>query len=207
MKKVFLVDTENVNFKALDNANVLDKNDTIILFVTDRTGKSQFSDKKIQALKTKANIMKINVVTGTKNSLDFQLVSYLGLLIGLQISQKNNYYIVSKDKGFKSSVNLLYNCTNHKVHLIDEIKKESNNQNSKKVIKIAQKTPPEDLVLKLKEAGYKRVTAFKFAEIIVNENDYKSVLKEFSAQFTNSKDILNKCKHIINEYFSEKQVA
>lgn len=39
------------------------------------------------------------VKTGTKNALDFQLSSYLGMLIG-QEQGNANYYIVSNDKGY-----------------------------------------------------------------------------------------------------------
>ena len=37
MQKIFLVDTENVNIRALKGANYLDENDLIILFTTDKT--------------------------------------------------------------------------------------------------------------------------------------------------------------------------
>ena len=37
MAKIFLVDTENVNIRALKGANYLDENDLIILFTTNKT--------------------------------------------------------------------------------------------------------------------------------------------------------------------------
>lgn len=49
-------------------------------------------------------------MTGVKNSLDFQLVSFLGLLIGehKHLDIPNEYYIISRDQGFLSSINLIY---------------------------------------------------------------------------------------------------
>lgn len=82
MKRIYLVDTENVNINALAACNNLNKDDLIILFVTEMTNLCQFSDIKLRNINSKANILKIYVQTGTKNSLDFQLVSYLGFIIG-----------------------------------------------------------------------------------------------------------------------------
>ena len=68
MKRIFLVDTENVNITALSSANKLDKEDLIILFVTENTNVFQFGRDKLKCINTKANILKINVTTGVKNS-------------------------------------------------------------------------------------------------------------------------------------------
>lgn len=121
MKKIFLVDTENVSLEALAHANRLSEEDMIILFVTRMTNICQFKDENIKKLNTKANILKIHVITGTKNSLDFQLVSYLGFIIGEHKNEDNMYYIISRDKGFLSAINLLENCTNYKIQLMPRI--------------------------------------------------------------------------------------
>ena len=65
--------------------------------------------------------MKVFVDTGTKNSLDFQLVSYLGFVIGEHKEADNHYYIVSKDRGYLSSINLLINCSSQSLELVDSI--------------------------------------------------------------------------------------
>ena len=44
MKRIFLVDTENVNITALSSANKLNKEDLIILFVTENTKLFQFGN-------------------------------------------------------------------------------------------------------------------------------------------------------------------
>ena len=116
MKKIFLVDTENVNIRALHGARLLSSSDKIILFTTKRTSSTNFKDSIIQSLGTSAKIEKIDVTTGIKNSLDFQLVGYLGYLIGSK-DENSNYYIVSKDKGYLSSINLLKNLSKNKCHI------------------------------------------------------------------------------------------
>ena len=72
MKKIFLIDTENVNMRALYGARLLNSNDLIILFTTNRTSTTNFKDSIINSLNSSAKIEKINVTTGIKNSLDFQ---------------------------------------------------------------------------------------------------------------------------------------
>ena len=120
MKKIFLVDTENVNMRSLHGAQLLNSNDLIILFTTSRTSSTSFKDNMINALNLNAKIKKINVTTGVKNSLDFQLVGYLGYLIGSN-TEETNYYIVSNDKGYTSSISLFSNLYQNQNFIIDLI--------------------------------------------------------------------------------------
>ena len=99
------------------------------------------------------NVKRIHVLTGGKNSLDFQLVSYLGLLIGSSTDSESNYYIVSKDKGFYSSINLLSNCSNVKIDLIPEIPCNTIIENNV-------------YIQKIKAKGYRQKTAIKIINIL-----------------------------------------
>ena len=56
MKRIFLVDTENVNITALSSANKLSEEDLIILFVTENTNSFQFSREQLKCISTDANI-------------------------------------------------------------------------------------------------------------------------------------------------------
>lgn len=113
MGKYILVDTENVNLNCLKGIEKLTCYDRVFLFLSE-VSKRHYTNEKIDNFITAAEIQKINVASGTKNSLDFQLVSVLGLLIGehKHLKLSNEYYIVSKDKGFVSSINLLNGYTN-----------------------------------------------------------------------------------------------
>lgn len=120
MKRYFLVDMENVQFHGLVGIKTLTKDDTVILFFTDNC-KGDWTNVDKYKNESECTILTMNVDCGAKNALDFQLVSYLGLLIGENKKDKIEYYIVSKDKGYKSSINLLSNCSNCTVGLVKDI--------------------------------------------------------------------------------------
>ena len=113
MGKYILIDTENVNVASLAGVEKLKEEDRIFLFLSNNS-RNDYNDKNLQKIKTNASVQQIQVMSGIKNSLDFQLVSFLGLMIGehrhLELSR--DYYIVSNDQGFLSSINLLNGYTN-----------------------------------------------------------------------------------------------
>ena len=193
MKRIFLVDTENVNITALSSANKLNEEDIIILFVTERTNLFQFGRDKLKCLNTKSNILKIDVTTGVKNSLDFQLVSYLGLIIGQHRYEANNYYIVSKDRGFLSSINLLENCTDHKIQLIKSISE-----------LFEEDDEVDNMIDKFIEKGFRAKTAIKMTLILAGSKSLldaqDKILIEFGGNFT----ILYRCIDILEDYYNEK---
>lgn len=197
MKKIFLVDTENVNFSAIASADRLDEDDLVILFVTNRTVKNQFSDRMLNLLNTKANILKINVLTGRKNSLDFQLVSYLGLLIGEHKSEGNKYYIVSRDKGFLSSINLLSNCTNHQLYLIHSITCAINDK---------ARDITDVLIKRFCKQGFKEKTAIKMALVLTSQTNYQRAMNKFLNVFNNPY-VVSECEDIIKDYFNKEDIA
>lgn len=179
MKRIFLVDTENVNITALSSANKLNEEDIIILFVTERTNLFQFGRDKLKCLNTKSNILKIDVTTGVKNSLDFQLVSYLGLIIGQHRYEANNYYIVSKDRGFLSSINLLENCTDHKIQLINSISE-----------LFEEEDEVDNMIDKFIEKGFRAKTAIKMTLILAGSKSLLDAQDRFLIEFGGNFTIL-----------------
>ncbi|MCI5629998.1 MAG: PIN domain-containing protein [Clostridiales bacterium] len=192
MKRIFLVDTENVNITALSSANKLDKEDLIILFVTENTNLFQFGRDKLKCINTKANILKINVTTGVKNSLDFQLVSYLGLIIGEHRYEANKYYIVSKDKGFLSSINLLENCTDYKIELISSISE------------LFKDNDEDNMIDKFIAKGFRPKTAVKMTLILAGSKTFIDAQDRFLIEFGGNFTVLYKCIDILEEYYNEK---
>lgn len=93
----YLIDYENVNQSSLIGLESKSKKDDIIIFYNANRDKATL-EMLSNLLRTKANIKLINVETGLKNSLDMQLASYLGALIG--IHDDDQFYIVSRDKCF-----------------------------------------------------------------------------------------------------------
>ena len=192
MKKIFLVDTENVNIRALHGARLLSSSDKIILFTTKRTSSTNFKDSIIQSLGTSAKIEKIDVTTGIKNSLDFQLVSYLGLIIGEHRYEANNYYIVSKDKGFLSSINLLENCTDYKIELISSISE------------LFKDDEVDNIIDKFIEKGFRLKTAIKMTLILSGAKSFIDAQDRFLMEFGGNFTVLYKCIDILKEYYNEK---
>lgn len=201
MKKIFLVDTENVNIRALHGARLLSSSDKIILFTTKRTSSTNFKDSIIQSLGTSAKIEKIDVTTGIKNSLDFQLVGYLGYLIGSK-DENSNYYIVSKDKGYLSSINLLKNLSKNKCHieLISDILTISHNLYN--VYSDPILNLEEEIIVELKSYGYTNKTVTKALIAIGSSYDLESLKLNFFLRFGWNKKILNICEPIVNQYYS-----
>lgn len=100
---IFLIDYENVRTSAFNGLENLTENDRVIVFYTSNSDNLTFS--LMQRLsESRACIEYKKVSCGGKNSLDFQLCSYLGYLIGTCSDTK--FHIVSKDKGFFSMISL-----------------------------------------------------------------------------------------------------
>ena len=97
----YLVDFENVKSDGLNGIGNLKENDRVFIFYSVNADKITFSlHKKINESQAKINYFKVEV--GSKNALDFQLVSYLGYLICED--KKDEYVIVSNDHGFASVI-------------------------------------------------------------------------------------------------------
>ena len=93
-----LIDLENEKGRMLEGISLLNlsKNDEIIVFYSRLAPYITMElHKEFESIKARKDI-KIESVD--KNSLDFQLSTYLGYLI--HKNPKNNFYIVSKDCDF-----------------------------------------------------------------------------------------------------------
>ncbi|MBD5468474.1 MAG: hypothetical protein HDR21_10030 [Lachnospiraceae bacterium] len=97
----YLVDLENTGLAGLLGLEELSAKDKVIVFYGTRTGSIAF-DKHVELTKAKADVTYTKTERVAKNYLDFQLVTYLGYLIGS--GQERVYYIISKDKGYDSCI-------------------------------------------------------------------------------------------------------
>lgn len=96
---IFLVDYENVSASGLDGLEKLTEEDVVYIFYTENADRLTF-DAHRRLLESRATVRYYKVESGTKNALDFQLVSFLGYLI--RENGGSAYYIISKDNGFDS---------------------------------------------------------------------------------------------------------
>ena len=100
---IFLIDYENVRSSAFNGLEELTEDDRIIVFYTNNSDNLTFSLMQ-RLCSAKAKIDYLKVASGGKNSLDFQLCSYLGYLIGTHSNTR--FCIISKDKGFFTMLSL-----------------------------------------------------------------------------------------------------
>lgn len=94
---VFLIDYENLHTSAFSGLEDLTEEDRVFIFYTNNSDNLTFSLME-RLVKAKAKIEYQKVNSGGKNSLDFQLCSYLGYLIGT--NRDTRFCIVSRDKGY-----------------------------------------------------------------------------------------------------------
>ena len=192
MSEIFLIDTESVNFNAIQNCSMLNEDDMIILFLTQRS-KLHFNKNKLDSLNTKAKLIKIYAETGTKNSLDFQLVSFLGFMLGEHKNEDNKYYIVSNDKGFLSSINLLSNCSKQYLELISSISYENTNFDFLL----------DALIYKFEQQKFLHRTAVKMALLATSVDCYEDALNTFNTAFNYNYGVIERCKPVLNLYFNK----
>ena len=98
----FLIDYENVSASGLEGLETCGPEDIIYIFYTENADRLTFGAHQ-RLIESAAQIRYYKVDSGTKNALDFQLVTYLGYLI--HGTPENHYYIISKGNGFDSVLN------------------------------------------------------------------------------------------------------
>lgn len=100
MKHHYLIDYENVHEDGLTGLNTIEDDAVIHIFYSDRARKLDLdSFREGQILQIEA----LKVPVG-KQSLDMQLVSYMGYLMGRERGEGNCYIIISKDNGYLNSI-------------------------------------------------------------------------------------------------------
>lgn len=102
MKMIFLVDGDNNIGTGLKGISLLSEQDTVLIFY-----QKGLALNKIQKLceGTKATVQYIESVRGGKNSIDFQIITELGVLVGRR--EADYAYVISQDKGYAASIDAL----------------------------------------------------------------------------------------------------
>lgn len=107
LRSCYLVDYENVHQDGLTGIKDLHRHSVVCVFYSNNAQTISVDFARILN-NSNARILFFKIVTGQKNSLDFQLVSFLGFLIAAHqaLDVQIPYYIISKDTGFSSTVAL-----------------------------------------------------------------------------------------------------
>lgn len=104
MQRTFLIDLENINHRFIPGMESLNSNDKVILFYSEQ---EQLTMDILSALaNTKAAVERRLCKQHTKNAMDFQICSYLGILVDRN-HENCEYYIVSLDKGYTAAVEMV----------------------------------------------------------------------------------------------------
>ena len=101
IKRLFLVDYENVSDAGVVGVDTLTESDTVIIFYGSKV-KSVAYESLIAITSSTASIEHLKAEKTAKNYLDFQLTTYLGYKLGKE--SFNEIYVISKDSGFDAVV-------------------------------------------------------------------------------------------------------
>lgn len=99
--KYYIVDFENVNTHGLNGIENISEDDTVCIFYSDFANSISI-DHHFAISQSKADISFQKVDVSGRNSLDFQLVSYLGYVLCENKEKDIEFFIVTKDRAFKS---------------------------------------------------------------------------------------------------------
>lgn len=99
MKMIFLVDGDNNVNEGLTGIDMLSEEDSVLIF--HQKGNAPTKNKK-EIERSKANIQLIESAKAGKNSIDFQIIAELGVLIGK--NEVEFAYIISHDKGYAAPI-------------------------------------------------------------------------------------------------------
>lgn len=105
--KCFLVDYENVNSAGLEGINKIGKDDLVMIFYSDNANTVTFATMDL-IRKSPADIRRYKLKQNSANAADFQICTYLGYLMGM--SEATDIFIISRDKGYMSSLEFCRSC-------------------------------------------------------------------------------------------------
>ena len=103
MKMIFLVDGDNNIGTGLQGIQLLTAEDSVLIFYG--KGQSLASIQKLCA-NTQAKVQYLESVKGGKNSIDFQIITELGVLVGR--GEADFAYVISQDKGYEAAIGALW---------------------------------------------------------------------------------------------------
>lgn len=104
MKMIFLVDGDNNIGTGLKGIDMLSEQDSVLVFYQ-KTGLALSKIQKLCA-GTRASVQYVESIRGGKNSIDFQIITELGVLVGR--GEADFAYVISQDKGYEAAMSALH---------------------------------------------------------------------------------------------------
>ena len=116
MKRIFMIDSENVGTNFIEGAKSLTKDDKIIYFKGNTIPRDENEILRyLSESKAELEIIERHEEL-TKNALDFQLCTYAGFLID-KMATGSELYIVTNDKGYEASITFLKRLSENKISI------------------------------------------------------------------------------------------
>ena len=209
MKKIFLVDIENVGKKFSKGAEQLSSNDIVYIFKHELYGLAA-DNKHIEDIKKTGATVVVKESKGThaKNSVDFHISTQLGFEISKNKESEESicYYIVTSDKGLKATAEyaktLLVNSeSKQEIKIIDFIGKCFNSSNKKQYDGILVKNKIETLL----KNNYNSSTincAYAGIKLTKSLRDYHTFLQKNLTEKEEAKNIYKLIKPVYKEYIA-----
>ena len=142
MRDIYLIDFENVASEGLSGITYLSEDDQVIIFYSNNSNRLTMK-MHILIGKSVCQLSYFEVTVGGKNALDHQISTWLGYLMGTGAAERN-YYIVSRDMGYKHVANFWNgNQLGPKVRCIDAIKGASRLERNRREAAALQDVPQQ----------------------------------------------------------------
>lgn len=179
----YFIDYENVHADGFTGAENLGENDVICVMYTEQS--KAFSLELVEKIaRQHAKLESYKAGTGAKNSLDFQLASYLGYMIAKNESAGDCFYIVSRDTGF----NHLVDFWAERNVTVKRIPNFMGEEKEAKAVVVAAETAEEEPKTKPKTKAKSKVS------------DSNKATKEELLQYLTEEEYSDKILEIFNSY-------
>ena len=121
MNRHFLIDFENVHEGGLNGLSALSESDYVYLFYTKNANLINLR-VLVEVIENglRAHFTAYEIASG-KQSLDMQLVSFLGSLIGAEQNADHQYIIVSRDADYRNTISFWNSVGMHRIEMAPAI--------------------------------------------------------------------------------------
>lgn len=189
----YFLDSENLGSKILDLIDILDKSDKLYIFYSDKSQHPSYEFVS-KLMNSKCFIKLIECENGSPNSMDFKIVSFLGLKIGGYKNMKKNkhhYVILSADKGYDTTIDF-YRSMNINVERKTCI--HTGNENCNVQVCSNQQLPTSSKTIK------KRIADEEVKVALSKNKMYDTIIRDCINQSSNVTMFHNMLQQSTNEY-------
>lgn len=190
----YFLDSENLPSDVVHEILELDKSDKFYIFYSENSQKPTYEILS-KVMNAKCKIEFIECKNGTPNSMDFKIVSFIGLKIGSYKNIKHNkhhYVILSKDKGYDTTIEY-YRSMNISMerweNLLPVLKEE--------ILKA------RELEKKQEKEEKKQIEQNNVRAILSSETMYDTMIRETIRQSSNLIEFHNKLQTSKNDYIKK----